>query len=349
MRRSRAVAALVAAAAFALAPNGGARERAAGCCYDAHVQGTWNRLNNTATVSWTPPYPDLVSQSVQLGTTIAPTGYLADDGGDLATPGTNGPVTFGAPAFGIDEFVYVQVRFRCMPADPANPRCGPIAPASGTTVVSLPAQLSVPPREDGPPVDYTLSASTDDRTLDVVAGGAGAGATVWVIPEYGFYESVDFSASAPSGLGVSFAPPSSPGSTVATVTASPATPPGSYTVAVTGASEGLSRTDAISVHVSAATPPPAATTTTTTTAPAPVAIRVRKAGAGAGTITGGGISCGPRCTTTRAAGRALTLAERPARGSAFTRWTGGCKGRGARCTFVVEKPVTVTATFAGRR
>jgi hypothetical protein len=257
------IAALVAIIAVTLAPSGDARQQARGCCYDAGVVGYWNRLTNTAEVSWTLPYPDLVTDSVQVGTTIAPTGFLADDGGHVAQPGTTGPIRIGTPAFPIDTYVYVQVWFKCVPRDPARPDCGPIAAPAATPIASLPSVVYEPlePPVSGP--DFTLSASSDGASLEVTAGGPGTTATIWVIQENGFYESVDFTTSPPPGLTVSFAPKSSATGTAVTVSAGAGTPTGNYTVTVEGTTGPVVHTEALAVAVSAAPPtttPPKATT-----------------------------------------------------------------------------------------
>src|SRR4051812_13255898 len=319
MRRRRAASIAVAAAAFALAPAGGAREHAAGCCYDAHVQGGFNRVTNLAVVGWTVPYRDLVSTAVQVGSTIAPTGFL-DDGTQVAAPATSGPLSIGTTAFPIDAYVYAQVRFQCLPRDPSAPDCGPISIPAGTTVASLPTELSAPVAGAEQPPDFALSASSDGSALRVAAGGTAATSKVWVIPEYGFYEPVDFTAAAPPGIAVELSPASSTSGTSATVSASSAVAPGRYAVTVNGSSGGLVRIQPIAVDVTAALP---TTTAVTTTAPAPkpkVKLTVHRAGRGKGTVRGGGIACGLRCSTTWPAGTVVNLAATAARGSRFVRW-----------------------------
>jgi hypothetical protein len=144
---------------------------------------------------------------------------------------------------------------------------------------------------------------------------------------------------------VALAPMSSRAETVATVTAAAGTVPGRYTVTVVGTNHGLDRADPIAVDVSAAPPAPPPTTTAAATA----ALTIRKAGRGRGTVSGGPIDCGRRCTATVAVGTAETLAEKPARGSRFTRWSGACSGTRPRCVVVVARATTVTAAFAPQR
>jgi hypothetical protein len=251
-------------AAVALAPSGGAHAHATGCCYDAHVTGAWNRLTNTTTVSWTVPYADLVTDAVQVGTTIASTGFLGDDAGHVTQPATTGPITIGTPAFPIDAYVYVQVWFRCAPRDPAHPVCGPIAAPAGTPLASLPSVVSEPLEAPAMAPDFALSASSDGQSLNVKAGGAAATSTIWVIPEYGFYEPVAFSASTPAGLTISFVPTASTTGTTATVSAAAGTPPGGYTLTVAGKTGPLAHTETLAVNVSAPVPPQITTPTVTT-------------------------------------------------------------------------------------
>ncbi len=349
MRRNRAAVTLVAFVAFGLAPAGGAREQAAGCCYDAHVAGGFNRLTNTAVVAWTVPYRDLVSASVRVGSMIAPSGFL-EDGPEVAAPATSGPVSIGTPAFDIDAYVYAQVRFRCVPRDASAPDCGPSAIPAGGTVASLPAEMSAPVSgTPALPPDFTLSASSDGAALRVAPGGTAATSMVWVIPEYGFYEGVDFAASAPPGIAVALSPTSSTSSTSANVSAASGVAPGRYAVTVSGSSSGLVRTQPIAVDVTAAPAPTTTAATTTTPTPKPkVKLTVRRAGTGRGTVSGGGIRCGARCTTSLPVGTVVRLAASAARGSRFVRWSAGCAGTRRGCSVVLERPLTVTAVFAKR-
>src|SRR5262245_274315 len=209
MRPTRVAAAVIALAGLGLVPTGGAREHAAGCCYDAQVKGGFDRVTNTATFQWSIPYPDLVTSSVVIGTTIGATGYIDDEAATLAVAGA-GPVTIGTPTFSVEAYVYAQVHFRCVPHDPGKPACGPMPLSAGQAAVSVPAELEAPIAGDTTlSPGFTLSGSADGTALGVVAGSAGAPATVWVIPVYGFYDTVDFSATAPGGLSVALTPMSS--------------------------------------------------------------------------------------------------------------------------------------------
>ena len=341
MRPTHVAAAVIDLLGLALVPAGGAREQAAGCCYDAQVQGGFDRVTNSATLSWKMPYPDLVTSSVAIGTTIGATGYIDDEAAQLAVSGT-GPVTIGTPTFSVEAYVYAQIHFRCIPRDPSKPDCGPIPLSAGGTAVSVPFELDAPIDTTLSP-NFTLSGSVDGAALSVVAGSAGSTAVVWVIPQYGFYDTVTFSATAPPGLSVALAPMASRTETVATVTATATTAPGRYTVSVVGSNFGIDRTDPITVDVTAQAPPPPPPTTT---AVATAKLIVRKAGAGKGTVSGTGVKCGARCSTTLPVGTAETLTAAAARGSRFTRWSGGCTGTKPRCSLVLARSLTVTAAFA---
>jgi hypothetical protein len=346
MRPTHVAAAVIALLGLALVPAGGAREQAAGCCYDAQVQGGFDRVTNSATLSWKIPYPDLVTTSVVIGTTIGASGYIDDEAAELAVAGT-GPATIGTPTFSVEAYVYAQIHFRCVPQNPSKPDCGPIPLSAGATAVSIPFELDAPVAGDTTlSPNFTLSGSTDGTALGVVAGSAGSTAVVWVIPQYGFYDTVDFSATAPSGLSVALAPMSSRADTVATVTASSTTPPGAYTVTVNGSNSGLIRTDPITVDVTAQPPAPPPPPPPTTTAVATAKLTVHKAGAGKGTVSGAGVKCGTRCSATLPVGTAESLTAAAARGSRFTRWSGGCSGKKPRCSLVLSRSLTVTAVFA---
>ena len=73
-------------------------------------------------------------------------------------------------------------------------------------------------------------------------------------------------------------------------------------------------------------------------------LTVSVAGGGAGTVTGSGISCPHTCTATYPAGTKVTLTARPAAGSAFSGWSGGCSGAGS-CRLTIGSATTATATF----
>jgi hypothetical protein len=75
-------------------------------------------------------------------------------------------------------------------------------------------------------------------------------------------------------------------------------------------------------------------------------LTVTKAGTGSGTVASSpsGISCGTTCTHGYAEGTAVTLTASPARGSAFTGWSGPCTGA-STCTVTTNAGTTVTARF----
>jgi len=59
----------------------------------------------------------------------------------------------------------------------------------------------------------------------------------------------------------------------------------------------------------------------------------------------GRVTCTPKCASTAAAGAPLVLRAWPARGWAFVRWTGACKGTTATCRPSTQSAVAVRATF----
>ena len=75
----------------------------------------------------------------------------------------------------------------------------------------------------------------------------------------------------------------------------------------------------------------------------PLTIPVKTSVAGKGRV-----ACTPRCSTTFAAGRSLTLTAVPAKGWHFARWSGGCKGATTICRPATNFAVAVKATFRRR-
>ena len=74
-------------------------------------------------------------------------------------------------------------------------------------------------------------------------------------------------------------------------------------------------------------------------------LTVDRAGAGTGTVSGPGISCGGNCTEDYDAGTSVTLMATASAGSIFTGWTGGGCGTNPSCTFTMNGPLLITATF----
>jgi len=63
------------------------------------------------------------------------------------------------------------------------------------------------------------------------------------------------------------------------------------------------------------------------------------------TVGRGTVRCTPGCTKAFAAGKALTLRAVAAKGWAFARWSGGCKGTNPTCRPATGAAITVRATF----
>jgi hypothetical protein len=75
--------------------------------------------------------------------------------------------------------------------------------------------------------------------------------------------------------------------------------------------------------------------------PVRVPVRVRVTGRGR-------VVCTPRCSTSFAAGRALTMRALPAKGWRFTGWTGACRGRFLTCRPPTDFGVAARAVFRRR-
>ncbi|MDQ4039773.1 MAG: FG-GAP-like repeat-containing protein [Actinomycetota bacterium] len=82
-------------------------------------------------------------------------------------------------------------------------------------------------------------------------------------------------------------------------------------------------------------------------APQAATLTVTKSGTGGGRVTSvpAGISCGTDCSETYPAGTVVTLTARPAAGSTFQGWTGGCTGT-ASCQVTMTAARSVGAVFA---
>jgi uncharacterized delta-60 repeat protein len=76
-------------------------------------------------------------------------------------------------------------------------------------------------------------------------------------------------------------------------------------------------------------------------------LRVARSGRGHGTVTSGpaGIRCGHACSHAYGYGTAVTLVARPAKGSAFRRWVGGCSSARKSCTLLMTKARSAKALF----
>ncbi len=74
-------------------------------------------------------------------------------------------------------------------------------------------------------------------------------------------------------------------------------------------------------------------------------LEVSLTGTGRGTVTGPGITCPGRCSTSLAAGLIVSLTATPTTGSTFAGWSGGgCTGTGT-CRLTISADTTVKATF----
>ncbi len=75
-------------------------------------------------------------------------------------------------------------------------------------------------------------------------------------------------------------------------------------------------------------------------------LTVTKEGTGSGSVTGGGLSCGTRCTATTIVNSAVTLTATAAKGSKFVRWNAPCdRPVGTTCTLTMNQGRSPTAIF----
>jgi hypothetical protein len=137
-----------------------------------------------------------------------------------------------------------------------------ITGTSGNVTATTTMNLTVYPQT------FTLS---DAPTALTLAQGSSSRSTIYVVPQYGFTGSVSLAASGlPSGVTASFAPnPTSPGSSVLTLTASNTATTGLATVTIAGTSGALVQTTQLALTVGAAQGI-TSTTLTVTAAGAPV-------------------------------------------------------------------------------
>jgi Divergent InlB B-repeat domain len=87
----------------------------------------------------------------------------------------------------------------------------------------------------------------------------------------------------------------------------------------------------------AAPPPPPPTFT----------LSVGKAGSGVGYVGGGGIDCGPTCTSSLPAGTQVVLVAVADKDSTLVGWGGDCSGTG-QCRLTMDRDRSATATFGAR-
>ena len=88
------------------------------------------------------------------------------------------------------------------------------------------------------------------------------------------------------------------------------------------------------------------TSVTATFSLVPETLTVSKKGDGAGNVTSSpaGISCGSSCRHAFDYGTSVTLIVRPARGSSFGGWSGGCSGK-ASCVITLDAAHSAKASF----
>src|SRR5437660_6617099 len=131
----------------------------------------------------------------------------------------------------------------------------PIPSLSGMTVTGGRLNVNKAIRACAAPAnpDFALSATP---ALQTVTQGGGTTYTVNISPSGGFTGAVSLSAAGlPTGASASFSPNPASASSTMTVGTGAATPPGSYTLTITGASGTLSHTASVSLVVNAAAVP----------------------------------------------------------------------------------------------
>lgn len=79
-------------------------------------------------------------------------------------------------------------------------------------------------------------------------------------------------------------------------------------------------------------------------------LSVSRSGTGSGAVTSSptGISCGTACSKDYPTSTVVTLTAKPAKGSAFTGWSGACTGTSSTCTVTMTAARSVVATFVLR-
>jgi subtilase family serine protease len=127
---------------------------------------------------------------------------------------------------------------------------------------------------------FTISASPS--SLSVKVGNSGS-STITTAVSGGFNSAIALSASAPSGITVTFDPTSvtapGSGSSAATISVASTVAPGTYSITVTGTGGGLTESTTISVTVTAAVQP------SFTLSASPGSITVARRSSGASTVT----------------------------------------------------------------
>lgn len=207
----------------------------------------------------------------------------------------------------------------------------PASTTTSTTSSSTSVATSTTTSASSTPFDFALTVAPSSGSL---SQGGTVSATVSVSLISGRPEPISFTASQlPPGVSVSFAPQSSdPGSTsTMTVSASSATPVGTYTIVVTGAAGGL--TKAAEYILSVSKPPPTMYDLTVTAQPS----------------QGGTTALAPG-SYVYPSGSLLTIDALPASGWSLESWyvNGAPAGNGTSFTLDVNGNTTVVAKFVQR-
>ena len=228
--------------------------------YTLTITATGGGLTHTTTVSLTVnPPPDFTLSATPASGTVIPGGSTAYTATVTALNGFNSAVTFsasGLPAGASAGFNPASVTgsgsstmtVSTSGSTPTGTYTLTITATGGGLTHTTTVSLTV-----NPPPDFTVSASPPSQT---VAQGVSTSYTVTVGALNGFNSVVTFSTSGlPDGASASFNPASVTGSGSSTLTvktshtATASTPPGTYTVTITGVSGSLTHNTTVQLIV----------------------------------------------------------------------------------------------------
>ena len=210
------------------------------------VAATDNRDQKASFSNYGSTTVDLGAPGVNILSTTMGNSYSFFSGTSMATPHVSGAAALVLSVCSLDT--------AALKSNLLN-NVDPIPALSGITVTGGRLNVNKALLACGAPTpDFSLSASPASQT---VAPGASTTYNVTVTQSGGFSGTVTFSPSGlPAGAGADFSPPSvnGSGSSTMTVTTSGATPPGSYTLTITGTSGSLVHSTSVTLVVSGVTP-----------------------------------------------------------------------------------------------
>src|SRR5439155_563604 len=201
----------------------------------------------TVTLVVNPP-PDFTLSASPASQTVTPGGSTRYDVTISPTGGFTGQVTLsvsGLPRGGTGS-VTPNPATACstlsLTTSPSTPPPSYTLPISAT--IFSPTHTATVTLVVTPPPDFTLSASPASRTVGLL--GDSTSYSVTISPVGGFTGQVTLSVSGlPQGANGSFAPNPATASSTLSVTTSPITLPGTYTLTITGVSGALTHTTTV--------------------------------------------------------------------------------------------------------